>query len=311
MPGQVAIERCLPARPPRIASENPLFSSVILERAFSLSPLATNSDASSGFFAFRFCFLARGNVGVAPAFATGPRGTTAARGGAPRPEHTRQALQWKPGRRNQARESRQKLHRRHREVRRAVAPRLAKEIRHAAVGKDRPALQASLRSRAVAAQAFQSFAVARAHDDACMHVEPRRFRHPRALARCAKPSLLSRERRWRAMLFAEDLHEHSALIAELASELSEDAFRCDAFAAGMLHDVGRLLLATKMPEEVDGATGMMRRPLPDAKVAPITRHAKVGGYLLGLCAPADRVSGRLRARGTTYRGSRRADDGEA
>ena len=116
------------------------------------------------------------------------------------------------------------------------------------------------------------------------------------------------------MLFAEDLHEHSALIAELASlasELSEDAFRRDAFAAGMLHDVGRLLLATKMPEEVDGATGMMRRPLPDAKVAPITRHAKVGGYLLGLCAPADRVSGRLRARGTTYRGSRRADDGEA
>ena len=81
MPGQVAIERCLPARPPRIASENPLFSSVILERAFSLSPLATNSDASSGFFAFRFCFLARGNVGVAPAFATGPRGTTAARSG--------------------------------------------------------------------------------------------------------------------------------------------------------------------------------------------------------------------------------------
>ena len=43
------------------------------------SPLATNADASSGFFAVRFFFLARGNVGVAPALATGPRGTTSAR----------------------------------------------------------------------------------------------------------------------------------------------------------------------------------------------------------------------------------------
>ena len=62
-----------------------------LRPAFSLSPprsgdvpssLATNGDgdASSGFFAIRFFFLARGNVGVAPALA-GPRGTTAARNG--------------------------------------------------------------------------------------------------------------------------------------------------------------------------------------------------------------------------------------
>ena len=80
--------------------------------AFSLSPprsgdapsaLAANTDASSCVFAVRFFFLARGNVGVAPALATGPRGTTAARSDALRPEPTRQALQWKPGRRNQAR----------------------------------------------------------------------------------------------------------------------------------------------------------------------------------------------------------------
>jgi HD-like signal output (HDOD) protein len=86
----------------------------------------------------------------------------------------------------------------------------------------------------------------------------------------------------RVRIFAEDLHEHSTLIAGLASDLSEDSFRREAFAAGMLHDVGRLLLATSMPEEMDGATGLMQRPLPDAKIAPITRHAKVGGYLLGL-----------------------------
>ena len=79
-----------PPRPP-IASENPLFSSVNLERASLLSPprrsgddaspLATNADASSGFFIVRFFFLARGTVGVAPPLATGPRGTTAARSG--------------------------------------------------------------------------------------------------------------------------------------------------------------------------------------------------------------------------------------
>ncbi|MEO5727839.1 MAG: hypothetical protein ABI134_33475 [Byssovorax sp.] len=39
-----------------------------------------NGDASSGVFAIRFFFLARGNVAVAPALA-GPRGTTAARSG--------------------------------------------------------------------------------------------------------------------------------------------------------------------------------------------------------------------------------------
>jgi hypothetical protein len=47
------------------------------------SPLATDGDASSGFFIVRFFFffLARGNVGVAKALAAAPRGTTAARSG--------------------------------------------------------------------------------------------------------------------------------------------------------------------------------------------------------------------------------------
>jgi len=86
----------------------------------------------------------------------------------------------------------------------------------------------------------------------------------------------------RVRVFAEDLHEHSALIAELASHLAEPADRRDAFAAGMMHDVGRLVLASTMPEEMDGATAMMRRPSPDAQVVPATRHARIGGYLLGL-----------------------------
>ena len=86
----------------------------------------------------------------------------------------------------------------------------------------------------------------------------------------------------RVRIFAEDLHEHSSLIAALASELAEEPFRRDAFAAGMLHDVGRLVLASSMPQEMDGATRLMRRPVPDAAAVPPTRHAKIGGYLLGL-----------------------------
>ena len=67
--------RAPPATASSIASENPLFSAVNLERAFLLSPprsgdapspVATNGDAASGFFAIHFFFLARGNVGVAP-----------------------------------------------------------------------------------------------------------------------------------------------------------------------------------------------------------------------------------------------------
>ena len=86
----------------------------------------------------------------------------------------------------------------------------------------------------------------------------------------------------RVRIFAEDLHEHSSLVAGFASELSEDPFRRDAFSAGMLHDVGRLVLASSMPAEMDNMTGVMPRVQPDAVIAPLSRHAKVGAYLLGL-----------------------------
>ena len=92
----------------------------------------------------------------------------------------------------------------------------------------------------------------------------------------------------RERAFAEDLHEHSSLVAELASELAEPSFRREAFAAGMLHDVGRLVLASSMPEEMDGATGVMRRPDP-AATPLVTRHAKIGAYLLGLWGLPQRV----------------------
>jgi putative nucleotidyltransferase with HDIG domain len=86
----------------------------------------------------------------------------------------------------------------------------------------------------------------------------------------------------RVRVFAELLHEHSSLIAGLASDLADESHRRDAFAAGMLHDVGRLVLASTMPEEMEGSTSVARRVTPDATPHPMTRHAKVGAYLLGL-----------------------------
>ena len=74
----------------------------------------------------------------------------------------------------------------------------------------------------------------------------------------------------RVRTFAEDLHEHSGLIASLAWRLAAPGKRSDAFAAGLLHDIGRLILASTMP---DGASSTQPSP---------TRHAKVGAYLLGL-----------------------------
>jgi type VI secretion system VgrG family protein len=78
-------------RPPGFTTPSPRLGRGRLRTAFSLSRprsgnvpslLATNGDASSGFFAVRFgfFFLARGNVAVAPALAAA-RGTTAARSG--------------------------------------------------------------------------------------------------------------------------------------------------------------------------------------------------------------------------------------
>jgi hypothetical protein len=49
-----------------------------------------------------------------------------------------------------------------RKVRRAVAPRLAEEVRHAAVGQNREALPTEWRARAIPTQALESFTIPRA-----------------------------------------------------------------------------------------------------------------------------------------------------
>lgn len=74
------------------------------------------------------------------------------------------------------------------------------------------------------------------------------------------------------------LHEHSLLVARTAAELTADTvMRRDVFAAGMLHDVGRLIMALE-PGPPDSSSLVIRRPAPRAAPA----HALVGAYLLGL-----------------------------
>jgi putative nucleotidyltransferase with HDIG domain len=91
----------------------------------------------------------------------------------------------------------------------------------------------------------------------------------------------------RARVFAEQLHEHSSLIAGLASELAEEPHRREAFVAGMLHDVGRLVLASSVFDEPRAGSDWPepRRAASPPGPAPLAveaRHAKVGAYLLGL-----------------------------
>lgn len=88
----------------------------------------------------------------------------------------------------------------------------------------------------------------------------------------------------------EELWEHSRLVAAGAKavmmhESADRASADEAFVAGMLHDLGKLLLLN-----APGYAGMVRRlvdyykcPVVDAEYRALgTSHAEVGAYLLGL-----------------------------
>jgi HD-like signal output (HDOD) protein len=59
----------------------------------------------------------------------------------------------------------------------------------------------------------------------------------------------------------------------------------EAFTAGMLHDLGKLVLAVNMPKEYTEATRMansgLELPLAELQLFG-ANHADVGGYLIGL-----------------------------
>jgi len=83
------------------------------------------------------------------------------------------------------------------------------------------------------------------------------------------------------------IHKHSVQVANLASALVSDRkIREDAFLGGLLHDLGVLILASRMPEYVTEADRVARAEgLPLHEVELRTHkatHAEIGAYLLGL-----------------------------
>lgn len=95
----------------------------------------------------------------------------------------------------------------------------------------------------------------------------------------------------------DDLWEHSRRVAELAGAVAEAeagrAAGADARLVGLLHDAGRLVLASQLPEQYQGVLRLVR----DDRVALVeaerrvvgATHAEVGAYLLALWGLPDAV----------------------
>ncbi|MCC6650938.1 MAG: HDOD domain-containing protein [Candidatus Eisenbacteria bacterium] len=87
-------------------------------------------------------------------------------------------------------------------------------------------------------------------------------------------------------LTLEGLQRHSSLVGHIASSLEPEAPWCDdAFAAGLLHDVGVLILAARMPEDFEQIqlfveAGAVRSEAERAVLG--VDHAEIAGYLLAL-----------------------------
>lgn len=90
-----------------------------------------------------------------------------------------------------------------------------------------------------------------------------------------------------AGLSLEGEQRHALLVGRIARRLvTEERAAEDAFLTGMLHDVGRLVLATRLPERFDlvhraAPRSNLPRHALELRVLGVT-HADVGAYLLGL-----------------------------
>jgi putative nucleotidyltransferase with HDIG domain len=87
------------------------------------------------------------------------------------------------------------------------------------------------------------------------------------------------------------LWRHSWDTAQLAKDIAAGEDRSakkaeQSFTAGLLHDIGKLLLAANLPEVYQEALDMAQTlviPIPEAERNVIgASHAEIGGYLLGL-----------------------------
>ncbi len=89
----------------------------------------------------------------------------------------------------------------------------------------------------------------------------------------------------------DSLWKHSMYVGNLAKEIAiaelQDKKTCDyAFIAGLLHDIGKLILAVNMPDKYKKAIEISNQEgvelyRAEAKVFK-TSHAEIGGYLMGL-----------------------------
>jgi HD-like signal output (HDOD) protein len=83
------------------------------------------------------------------------------------------------------------------------------------------------------------------------------------------------------------LQQHALVVGEVASELFGDRkVREDAYVAGLLHDIGKLVLFTELPGYAADVTRRCGEAacLPHEAEAALwgVTHAEIGGYLLGL-----------------------------
>jgi len=83
-----------------------------------------------------------------------------------------------------------------------------------------------------------------------------------------------------------ELQHHSTLVARIARRIAPKGMGDDAFTAGMLHDVGVLVLASKKPEQLAAAIENARAegiPVHNAeRDAYGATHAEIGAHLLDL-----------------------------
>ena len=85
----------------------------------------------------------------------------------------------------------------------------------------------------------------------------------------------------------ESLQQHCLLTGSIASRIVSDPKKCEeAFMAGMLHDIGKLVLAKDLPEHFREVLSRVRESgdamfVVEQKLAGVT-HAEVGAYLLGI-----------------------------
>jgi HD-like signal output (HDOD) protein len=86
---------------------------------------------------------------------------------------------------------------------------------------------------------------------------------------------------------AEELQKHSALVARIASGLEPRAtWNDDAFSAGLLHDVGKLVLMSRMPDRYDAIereaheSGRSVAEVEEQRLG--AHHGTVGACVLGM-----------------------------